>query len=134
MAIVWSGLAAPIAAADRPVEWTLTDVRPAQPNPCAPGETQDVTLTFHVKEHRHAHNSVLVSKSVVTTSAGFVGERGGPETQVINGSRFIDVVNQVMSNPTTGERFKVGFRLMIDLDTGEVLADDMTMRCLGRTD
>ena len=130
LGLLVTGLAAAPAAADPPTEFTIGRTLYGEPNPCRPGETQDVTFTFHVKELANRNTTVWVVDSYAETTDGYVGN--GTETQVTNKKWLIDHFNWQNVDPETRNRFSVKGAFKMDLATGEATIEDFTMRCEGR--
>ncbi|MGI9622176.1 MAG: hypothetical protein ACR2PK_05000 [Acidimicrobiales bacterium] len=128
LSVATMGLGVAPAAADKPKAYDVTVQFPSD-DPCRPGEPMMVTLTWSIKEHVHRNNHVLTVKSQGSTDSGFVG--GGTETQVTNKRWLIDTVNIKNTNPETGEQMSVKIRLRVDLETGQAVRDEITLRCLG---
>ena len=123
-----SVVAAP-ALAGTPTEFTVGFTLYGEPDPCHPGETQDVTFEFQALEMASANNLVWVVDSYSESTAGYVGN--GVETQVVNSNWLIDLFNWQSVNPETGDRFKVQGLIKIDLETGDFIQDELRMTCLG---
>jgi hypothetical protein len=119
------GFAAAPARADRPATFTDTATF-EEPNPCNLAETQTTTLVFDVSEHTHRNNMVTNVAMSASTSNGFSGT--GHETHVF-GPKIVRFSQPVMvSNPDTGERYRVGGVLVMKPDG--VVVDKYAITCL----
>lgn len=119
------------ALANQPTEFTVGFTLFDEPDPCHPGETHDVTFTFHVQEMANHNTLVWVVDSEAESTAGYVGN--GTETQVVNKKWLIDHFNWQIVNPETGDRFKVHGQIKVDLATGDTVQDVFRMTCMGPT-
>jgi hypothetical protein len=118
------------ASADPPTEFTVGFTLYGEPDPCAPGETHDVTFTFQAQEQSNLKTTVWVVDSYAESTRGYVGN--GTETQVTNQNWIIDHVNWQLVHPETGDRFKVKGDFRIDVSSGEVVHEHFAMTCEGR--
>lgn len=130
LALAVTALAAAPAAAAPPTEFTVGFTLYDEPNPCQPGQTQDVAFTFHVKELANRNTTVWVIDSYAETTDGYVAN--GTETQVTNKKWLIDHFNWQNVHPETRNRFSVKGAFKIDLATGEATIEEFSMRCEGR--
>ncbi len=119
------------ALADPPGDFTIENTLNGEPDPCHPGETMDVTFTFHVQEMANRNTLVWVVDSYAESTRGYVAT--GVETQVVNGKWLIDRFNWQNVHPETGDRFKVQGRFKIDLESGEAVQEEFRMTCLGKS-
>lgn len=129
LALVVTTVMAVPALADPPTDFTVGYTLYDEPDPCAPGETFDVTFTFHVQERANKNTTVWVIDSYAETTNGYVGN--GTETQVINSNWIIDHFNWQNVQPETGDRFKVKGDFKINVATGETVQDNFSMTCEG---
>ncbi len=131
VALLMMALAVPsVAAADPPVVTTGTFMELDQPNPCRPGETNDVTIDFTLKTHVHEHNTVRLLKTESRSDDGFVGN--GVQAEVIGQRADRVVVKFINNHPDTGEKYSVTVRFVLDLATGELLSGSFkpAFRCI----
>lgn len=118
------------ALADPPTKFTIGFTLYDEPDPCAPGETHDVTFTFQIQEQANRKTTVWVIDSYAETTNGYVAS--GTETQVINKNWIVDHFNWQNVHPETGNRFKVKGDFRIDVATGEAIQENFRMTCEGR--
>ena len=118
------------ALADPPTEFTIEYTLYGEPDPCAPGETDDVTFTFHVQELANKNTTVWVIDSYSESTNGYVGS--GTETLVTNTNWINDHFNWQSVQPETGNRFKVKGDFRINVATGEFVQENFSMTCEGR--
>lgn len=115
------------AIADAPTDYIVSrsfeDV-----NVCT-GETRTVTLTFSVSEHHHGDDILKTVKGSEETSDGYAGQ-GTETTRIVDGNRVFTNVKWISSNDETGGRYKVEHDLRINPSTGEVLEDELFIRCI----
>jgi hypothetical protein len=126
LSVVALAFAAP-AAADRPTEFPIFDVFP-DVNPCT-GDDMIVTFTGTFFVHEHGSREVVRGQRTITTSDGFVGH--GTDTFVANGQVFAFRQADIMTNATTGERFRARAVFVADVSTGTVRVDRFELSCLG---
>jgi hypothetical protein len=126
LSVVALAFAAP-AAADRPTEFSIFEVF-EDVNPCT---GNDMTVTFVGTGFEHAHDSVLLGRQqrTITTSDGFVGH--GTDSFVANGQVVVFRQTDIMTNATTGERFRARAVFVLDVSTGTVRVERFELTCLG---
>jgi hypothetical protein len=117
------------AVADAPTKFTDGFMLYGEPDACNPSETMDIAFTFDVSAHDHTNNVVLIVDSSATSSTGYIGT--GREIIVENKNWFMDRFNWQNVNPDTGDRISVKGNIKVDLDTGDVVLEDMEFKCLG---
>ena len=127
LSVVALAFAAP-AAADRPTEFPILDVFP-DVNPCT---GSPMTVTFVGTGHIHEHGSRIVvhAHRTITTSDGFVGH--GTDSFVDNGQVAKFSLTDILTNPTTGQRFRARSVFVLDLSTDTVRVGRFALTCLGR--
>lgn len=126
LSVVALAFAAP-AAADRPAEFPILDVFP-DVNPCT-GDDMIVTFTGTFFVHEHGSREVVRGQRTITTSDGFVGH--GTDTFVANGQVFVFRQTDIMTNATTGDRFRARGVFVADVSTGTVRVERFELTCLG---
>jgi hypothetical protein len=124
--VVALAFAAP-AAADRPTEEPIFDVF-AEVNPCTGAA---ITVTFVGTAFVHSHGSRVVAHAhrTITTSDGFVGL--GRDSFVDNGRVLRATITDILTNATTGDRFRARGVFVLDLRTDTVRVDRFDLTCLG---
>ena len=115
------------AAADRPTEFPILDVF-TDVNPCT-GNPMTVTFVGTVLVHEHDSRFVAIAHRTITTSDGFVGH--GTDSFVENGQVLMARITDVLTNATTGERFRARGVFVVDLSTDTVRVDRFELTCLG---
>jgi hypothetical protein len=130
LGLLATAIAATPALADPPGDFTVVDTLYGEPDPCHPGETMDVTFTYHVQEMANRNTLVWVVDSYAESTRGYVAN--GVETQVVNKKWLIDRFNWQNVNPETGDRFTVKGRFKIDLESAEAVQEEFSMTCLGK--
>jgi hypothetical protein len=123
LAAVTLAFSAP-AFADRPTEVPHFEVFTAV-NPCT-GLEETVTVSGTFLSHFHGDQENHHFARTVTTSSGFVGR--GTEVGILHERIF--VINDLLTNDTTGERMSVHF-LGIHDASGEFRVFRFTSECLG---
>jgi hypothetical protein len=126
LSVVALAFAAP-AAADRPTEEPIFDVFP-DVNPCT-GNPMTVTFVGTALVHFHGSRVVARAHRTITTSDGFVGH--GTDSFVDNGRVLRASLTDIMTNATTGDRFRAHFVFVLDVSTGTVRVDRGELTCLG---
>jgi hypothetical protein len=120
------GFAAP-AAADRPTEFPIFDVF-QDVNPCT-GNAMTVTFVGTLFVHEHGSREVVRSHRTITTSDGFVGH--GTDSFVDNGQVIMFRQTDILTNATTGDRFRAQGVFVLDLSTETVRVERGGLTCLG---
>jgi hypothetical protein len=126
LSVVALAIAAP-AAADPPTEFPILDVFP-DVNPCT-GTPMTVTFTGTFFVHEHGSREVVRAQRTITTSDGFVGH--GTDSFVNNGQVVKFRQTDIMTNASTGERFRARGVFVLDLSTETVRVDRFELTCLG---
>jgi len=126
LGVVALAFAAP-AAADRPMEFPIFDVFP-DVNPCT-GNAMTVTFVGSIFVHQHGVREVNIARRTITTSDGFVGR--GTDTFVDNDQIIVFTLNDMLTNATTGERFRAKTVFVVDLSTETVIVERGGLTCLG---
>lgn len=126
LSVVALAFAAP-AAADPPAAFPILEVFP-DVNPCT---GNPMTVTFVGTAYFHDHNGGVVVRGdrTITTSDGFVGR--GTDLFVDNGQVNMFRLNDIMTNATTGDRFRAQFLMVFDLSTETVRVERGGLICLG---
>lgn len=104
IALAATAMAVAPAGANPPTEFTTGFTLFDEPDPCYPGETHDVTFTFHIQEQANRNTTVWVVDSYAETTRGYVAF--GTETQVVNKNWIIDHFNWQNVHPETGDRWR----------------------------
>ena len=115
------------AAADRPQEFPILDVFP-DVNPCT-GNPMTVTFTGTFYVHEHGSREVVRGERTITTSDGFVGH--GTDSFVDNGQVLMFRQTDIMTNASTGQRFRARGVFVLDLSTDTVRIERFELTCLG---
>ena len=115
------------AAADRPQEFPILDVFP-DVNPCT-GNPMTVTFTGTFYVHEHGAREVVRGERTITTSDGFVGH--GTDSFVDNGQVLMFRQTDIMTNASTGQRFRARGVFVLDLSTETVRIERFELTCLG---
>ena len=126
LSVVALAFAAP-AAADRPTEFPILDVFP-DINPCT-GNAMTVTFVGILSVHQHGSREVNLAHRTITTSDGFVGH--GTDTFVDNEQVLVFRLTDVVTNATTGARFRAQALFVLDLSTETVRVERGGLTCLG---
>jgi hypothetical protein len=126
LSVVALAFAAP-AAADPPTEFPILDVFP-DVNPCT-GNPMTVTFTGTAFVHEHDSREVGRAARTITTSDGFVGH--GTDTFVDNGQVVMFRLADILTNASSGERFRARSLFVLDLSTDTVRVDRFELTCLG---
>jgi hypothetical protein len=126
LSVVALAFAAP-AAADRPTEFPIFDVFP-DVNPCT-GNAMTVTFVGTLFVHQHGSREVNIAHRTITTSDGFVGH--GTDTFVDNEHVIMFRLTDVLTNATTGDRFRAQALFVLDLSTETVRVERGGLTCLG---
>ena len=124
LSVVALAFAAP-AAADRPTEYSFTDVFP-DVNPCTDAPMM-VTLVATGVFHDHGSREVAHGERTITTSDGFAGR--GTESFVDNGRILKYRFSDIMTN-ASGDRFRAKGVFVEDVATGTVRVDRFELTCL----
>ncbi len=121
------GLLAVPASADAPIVFstsqTIVDV-----NPCT-GELNEITLNTDFRVHEHRNNVVGHISRSGETDSGYV-LTNGVESFVENHN----VVRAMFSDQwrhADGSMFRAAGHFTVNFNTGEVVVDQLTVRCLG---
>jgi hypothetical protein len=125
LSVVALAFAAP-AAADRPTEFPIFDVFP-DINPCT-GDAMTVTFVGTLFVHQHGSREVNIAHRTITTSDGFVGH--GTDTFVDNEQVIMFRQTDIMTNASTGERFRAQFLFVLELSTETVRVQRGGLTCL----
>jgi hypothetical protein len=112
------------AVADRPSEQPLFEVFTGI-NPCT-GLEDTITVTGTFFRHFHGDQELYHLTRTITTSSGFVGR--GTEVGILHDRIF--VINDLLTNDTTGERISVHFVGIHDA-SGEFRVFRFASECLG---
>ena len=115
------------AAADTPTEFPIFDVIP-DVNPCT-GNPMTVTFVGTLFVHEHGSRDVNLAHRTITTSDGFVGH--GTDTFVDNGQVIMFRLTDILTNATTGDRFRAKSLFVLDLSTETVRVARGGLTCLG---
>ena len=126
LSVVALAFAAP-AAADRPTEFPIFDVFP-DINPCT-GTPMTVTFVGTLFVHVHDSREVNIAHRTITTSDGFVGH--GTDSFVDNGQVIKFTQTDIMTNATTGDRFRARNVFVLDVATETVRVGRFELTCLG---
>jgi hypothetical protein len=126
LSVVALAFAAP-AAANAPESFAILDVFP-DTNPCT-GTPMTVTFVGTGYIHEHDSRVVVRAERTITTSDGFVGH--GTDSFVDNGQVAKIRQTDIMTNATTGERFRARGVLVLDLSTETVRVEGFELTCLG---
>jgi hypothetical protein len=126
LSVVAFAFAAP-AAADPRTEFPIFDMFP-DVNPCT-GSPMTVTFVGTLFVHVHDSREVNQAHRTITTSDGFVGH--GTDTFVDNGRVIMFRQTDIMTNATTGDRFRAQFLFVLDLSTETVRVERGGLTCLG---
>jgi hypothetical protein len=114
------------AAADRPQQFPIFDQFP-DVNPCT-GEDMTVTFTGTFYVHEHGSRVVVRGQRTITTSDGFVGH--GTDNFVDNGQVLMFRQTDIMTNASSGERFRARGVFVLNLRTDTVRVDNFELTCL----
>jgi hypothetical protein len=115
------------AAADPPTEFPILDVFP-DVNPCT-GNPMTVTFTGTFFVHSHDSREVVRAERTITTSDGFVGH--GTDSFVNNGQVVKFRQTDILTNASSGERFRARTVFVLDLSTDTVRFESFELTCLG---
>ena len=115
------------AAADRPTAFPILDVFP-DVNPCT-GNPMTVTFVGTVYVHDHNGRVVANAHRTITTSDGFVGH--GTDNFVDNGQVLISRITDIVTNASTGDRFRARGVFVLNLSTETVRVDRFELTCIG---
>jgi hypothetical protein len=126
LSVVALTFAAP-AAADRPTAFPIFDEFP-DVNPCT-GNPMTVTFVGTLYVHDHNGRDVNIGHRTITTSDGFVGH--GTDSFVDNGQVIMFRLTDIMTNATTGDRFRAQALFVLDLSTETVRVERGGLTCLG---
>jgi hypothetical protein len=126
LSVVALAFAAP-AAADPPTQFPIFDVFP-DINPCT-GTPMMVTFVGTLFVHVHDSREVNIAHRTITTSDGFVGH--GTDSFVDNGRVIKFTQTDVMTNASTGDRFRARNVFVLDLATETVRVGRFELTCLG---
>ena len=118
--------AAPVAA-NPPEAFPILDVFP-DTNPCT-GTPMTVTFTGTAYVHEHGSRVVVRAARTITTSDGFVGH--GTDSFVDNGQVVRFRLTDILTNASTGQRFRARSLFVLDLSTDSVRVDRFELTCLG---
>jgi hypothetical protein len=115
------------AAADPPTQFPILDVFP-DVNPCT---GTPMTVTFVGTAYVHFHGSRVVGRSqrTITTSDGFVGH--GTDNFVDNGQVFRFSQTDILTNASSGDRFRARGVFVLDISTDTVRVERFELTCLG---
>ena len=126
LSIVALAFAAP-AAADRPTQFPILAVF-TDTNPCT-GTPMTVTFVGTLFVHEHGSREVNIAHRTITTSDGFAGH--GTDTFVDNGQVIMFRQTDIMTNATTGDRFRAQSLFVLDLKTETGRVERGGLICLG---
>ena len=126
LSVVAFAFAAP-AAADPPTAIPILDVFP-DINPCT-GDPMTVTFVGTTFLHEHGSREVNIAHRTITTSDGFVGH--GTDSFVDNGQVIMSRQTDILTNATTGDRFRAQSLFVLDLSTETVRVERGGLTCLG---
>jgi len=115
------------AAADRPTEFPILDVFP-DVNPCT-GNPMTVTFVGTAYVHVHDSRTVFRTQRTITTSDGFVGH--GTDSSVDNGQVVTARITDIVTNASSGDRFRARGVFVLNLSTGTVRVDRFELTCVG---
>jgi hypothetical protein len=102
---------------------TFTDV-----NPCT-GVDHEVTIDFLVSIHEHQNNTVVHVDRAGTTDSGFT-MIAGTNSFVANSNVERGTLTDQWRHPD-GSKFVAQGQFVLNLNQGEVLVDNGSLRCLG---
>jgi hypothetical protein len=88
-----------------------------------------VTFTGTVFVHSHGSREVVRAQRTITTSDGFVGH--GTDSFVDNGQVVKFRQTDIMTNASSGERFRARGVFVLDLSTDTVRVERFELTCLG---
>ena len=114
------------AAADRPQQFPIFDRFP-DVNPCT-GDDMTVTFTGTFYVHEHGSREVVRGARTITTSDGFVGH--GTDNFVDNGQVLMFRQTDIMTNASSGERFRARGVFVLNLRTDTVRVERFELICL----
>ena len=126
LSVVALAFAAP-AAADAPMEFPILDVFD-DVNPCT-GTPMTVTFVGTLFVHVHDSREVNIAHRTITTSDGFVGH--GTDSFVDSGQVIKFTQTDIMTNATTGDRFRARNVFVLDVATETVRVGRFELTCLG---
>ena len=115
------------AVADPPTEFPILDVF-EDVNPCT-GDVMTVTFVGTFFVHEHDSRAVVRGERTITTSDGFVGH--GTDSFVDNGHVLMFRQTDIMTNASSGERFRARGLFVLDLSTETVRIERFELTCLG---
>jgi hypothetical protein len=115
------------AAADAPEEFAILDVFP-DVNPCT-GEAMTVTFVGTGFLHVHGDRVAVRAERTITTSDGFAGH--GTDSFVDNGQTVKFRQSDIVTNASTGDRFRAQSLFVVDLSTDTVRVERSGLTCLG---
>ena len=114
------------AAANPPVQEPVLDVFP-DINPCT-GDPMTVTFTGTFYIHEHGGREVVRAQRTITTSDGFVGH--GTDNFILNGQVVMFRQTDIMTNASSGERFRARGVFVLDISTDMVRIESFELTCL----
>lgn len=129
-ALLVAALAGP-ALADKPVTFTDSVTFPDD-NPCTEGfdpNEHEVTINFVVSVHEHRNTFVLHSRRSGSTSSGFT-MINGTESFVVNQNVERGAFMDQWRHPD-GSKFVAQGHFLFNLNTGELVVERVSFRCLG---
>jgi hypothetical protein len=126
LSVVALVVAAP-AAADPPTAFPILDVF-QDVNPCT-GNPMTVTFVGTVYVHDHNGRVVALAHRTITTSDGFVGH--GTDNFVDNGQVLISRITDIVTNASSGDRFRARGVFVLNLSTETVRVDRFELACVG---
>ena len=97
-------------------------------NPCT-GDVMTVTFTGTFFVHEHGSREIVRGERTITTSDGFVGH--GTDSFVDNGQVLMFRQTDIMTNASTGQRFRARGLFVLDLSTDTVRIEKFELTCLG---
>jgi hypothetical protein len=127
MTLAFTGLTAGPVAADQPTEVTFVNVV-EDLSPCRAPATTEVTQVWRLRVHEHDRHLLSTAHVDVTTADGFSGS--GVVRELIMDDLDRIVLNFMVTNDETGERYTVKGVLRIDLTTGEWIYSTLRMECI----
>lgn len=119
------------ALADEPITFTDSVTFPDD-NPCTPEfdpDEHDITIDFVVSVHEHESNLVVNVKRSGSTDSGFT-MINGVESFVANNNVERGAFTDQWRHPD-GSKFVAQGQFVFNFNTGELLVESFSLRCLG---
>lgn len=115
------------AAAD-PAETFEISYSLVEPDPCDPGTLMTLFFELEGAIHDHENNRIERGRIAITSSTGYVGR--DVFTAVFTPNTFSVSEQSMVTNPDTGDRFKVQFVIVENEDGLRV--ERVSFTCIGR--